>query len=355
MEEEIGEVTAFKSFLGLAILTLTNPVWADQIIYLSSGKVYSVDLTTRISKVIIEPPAEHKVTSLLVLPESRQLVYVMGTKSKQNPHSKICTSKLDGGQSKELLKTNYPAVDLYSHSPDENVIAYQVNLKDSTLIGYLNLKAKENRQMPDSFSPQLIGNGKLFFCSRSSRPGFCYHLLSLWNLRSQKLDTLAHEEDICNRVVAVSEKAGLLAVVRSDAGTQLNEYIDILDLFTLTNPSTRLGINRNESGNIKISKLITLTGHIRFLNLPKFSPDGRLLLSDWEHWLHVTDLATQKSTRVADKASPDFFGWSPDGQSIFFTSQGYRGSDIYTADPDGSNLRRITNTSQMETHIHWID
>ena len=81
---------------------------------------------------------------------------------------------------------------------------------------------------------------------------------------------------------------------------------------------------------------------------PAFSPDGRklaLTLSRDEGNLdiYVLNLANQVLTRITRNQAIDTEAtWSTDGSKIYFTSDRSGGPQIYMADADGRNKRRIT-------------
>jgi Tol biopolymer transport system component len=264
---------------------------------------------------------------------------VFTPKKAEDRKSSIWVRDLNDNSEQRVTETQFYRIGLTSCSSDEQGIAFHAQTSESYCIGYLNLETGKNLVKPDCYSPQFIQGHKIIFCTGVSRPGFCYHQLGLWDPESDSLNFLSSDEEICNRLLAVSRESGTIAAVRSDAYTQMNEYIDILDLF----------------GKAKITRLVSLTGLIRFLNFPQFSPDGKFLLWNMEHRLFVTELKNKQSVMVADQTMPDYFGWSPDGQQIFFTSQRGSGYDIYVSDPKGKRTQRITSSREIETHLFWMD
>jgi TolB protein len=81
---------------------------------------------------------------------------------------------------------------------------------------------------------------------------------------------------------------------------------------------------------------------------PAFSPDGQKLALTLSRDagnldIHVLNLANQVLTRITRNPAIDTEAtWSTDGSKIFFTSDRSGGPQIYRADVDGGNKRRVT-------------
>ena len=82
---------------------------------------------------------------------------------------------------------------------------------------------------------------------------------------------------------------------------------------------------------------------------PSFSPDGKRLAltlsgNTGNLDVYVLDLATQALTRITEDPAIDTeAAWSPDGQTLYFTSDRGGGPQVYAAEPRaGSRARRIT-------------
>jgi TolB protein len=59
--------------------------------------------------------------------------------------------------------------------------------------------------------------------------------------------------------------------------------------------------------------------------------------------------------RLTDSSEGDFSpAWSPDGARIVFTSKRDGNYEIYIMDPDGSNLFRLTNNDAMDYAPSWM-
>jgi hypothetical protein len=169
--------------------------------------------------------------------------------------------------------------------------------------------------------------------------GFCYHQILKWYPDAGRLDILSNRPDLCMRILSSSERGEKIAVVGSDSFTGMREFIDVL----------------NADGEILNSGVAQSTGLVRFLDKPRFSPDGNSLLWCFEHWLNLADLTTGKSKRLAEKLDPDYFRWSPDGKSIAYTGQRQNDwSEIHLIDADGRHQRRLTQSRAREFQLHWI-
>ena len=282
------------------VIAFCGLAFTDQIFYISSGKVYTVNLANKIPEVLIEPPADQKIISILVLPTSKSLVYSLGAKTKGKSASSIWMKNLSENASRELLKTDFSGIKLCDLSLDEKRILFQAQAADSFTVGYLNLQSGKLLQLQSAYSPRFLTNTKILVLAEPSRPGFCYHILGCWDVVKEKLDTLAYTPETCNRVLGISSSRNLLALVRSDAGTQMNEYIDIVDT----------------SGQIAIPQAARSSGLIRILGGPTFSPGNKQLAWVAEHWLMVTDLQTRETKRIVERLMTDDFAWSPYGGEI---------------------------------------
>jgi Tol biopolymer transport system component len=120
------------------------------------------------------------------------------------------------------------------------------------------------------------------------------------------------------------------------------------------------------------TNLERLTDHPAYDDQAAFSPDGRQIVfvstrEGGHSNLWVLDVATRTAKRLTSGAWGDFRpSWSPDGQWIAFSSdrgtpfQFARGRweqlhlvDVYVVRPDGSGLRRLTNSSGVCGSPRW--
>jgi len=89
------------------------------------------------------------------------------------------------------------------------------------------------------------------------------------------------------------------------------------------------------------------------------SPDGKSLvfISDVgaaEFEIYKRDLETGAVTRLTDYPDRDSSPqWSPDGDRIAFRRRSDEGSDIWTMDPDGTNLVRLTDNGADNYDPRW--
>jgi TolB protein len=109
------------------------------------------------------------------------------------------------------------------------------------------------------------------------------------------------------------------------------------------NNVSTIWIQTLRTGNrIKISDRAGING------APAFSPDGRKLVLtlgglDGNLDIHVLDLASRQTTRVTSNRAIDTEGtWSPDGRTIYFTSDRSGGPQVYRVDASGGTPERVT-------------
>ena len=87
----------------------------------------------------------------------------------------------------------------------------------------------------------------------------------------------------------------------------------------------------------------------RWLVTPSISPDGRQIAFSYQGVLYLTPVeggVARPLTSGKSYASNPV--WSPKGDKIAFASDRYGNFDIYTINPDGSDLRRLTTLSGSE-------
>ncbi|MDQ1473474.1 MAG: hypothetical protein QOJ99_4954 [Bryobacterales bacterium] len=87
---------------------------------------------------------------------------------------------------------------------------------------------------------------------------------------------------------------------------------------------------------------------------PGWSPDGQRIVFRRGKKLMILTLADNTVTALTDGSHYDNFPqWSPKGDAIMFTSDRDGRFELYTLRPDGTNLRRLTNTPGSSAHSIW--
>ncbi|HEY0060731.1 MAG TPA: hypothetical protein VGC21_01345 [Telluria sp.] len=112
--------------------------------------------------------------------------------------------------------------------------------------------------------------------------------------------------------------------------------------------------------NIDGSGLTILTDGSGNYGLPSWSPDGSQIVfrgaanGEGKDGLMVVDVASRAVRHIPGTIAKDNFpSWSPKGDLISFTSNRDGDYEIYTVHPDGSGLKRLTNTPGNDAHNSW--
>ena len=87
---------------------------------------------------------------------------------------------------------------------------------------------------------------------------------------------------------------------------------------------------------------------------PSWAPDGKRIVYKRGRQLVIVSLADGKVTPLTDESHwYNFPQWSPKGDAIMFTSDRDGDFDLYTIPPDGTGLRRLTNSNGNDAHSIW--
>jgi Tol biopolymer transport system component len=89
---------------------------------------------------------------------------------------------------------------------------------------------------------------------------------------------------------------------------------------------------------------------------PSMSPDGRRFVyrtfGPDGAGLRIMDIATKQITAIGD-GYDNFPLWSPRGDVIMFSRQAGGDYEIYSIKPDGTGLKRLTNSRGNDAHMAW--
>lgn len=154
---------------------------------------------------------------------------------------------------------------------------------------------------------------------------------------SQKYQLLVADADGENSRVAMQSSQPIMSPAWSADGEWL-AYV------SFENKASAVFVQRVRTGERRqVSARVGVNG------APAFSPDGKRLAltlsgSSGNLDIYVLDLATQNLLRVTDDPSIDTeAAWSPDGQTLYFTSDRGGAPQIYSAPvQQGARARRIT-------------
>jgi TolB protein len=105
---------------------------------------------------------------------------------------------------------------------------------------------------------------------------------------------------------------------------------------------------------------VTVNGSLNIL--PAWRPDGQALAyvsyrQERTPMIFLAEIFAGRSSGniTGEKANSQAFApsWSPDGKKIAFASNRHGNMEIYTANADGSDLRRLTNSGSSDTAPCW--
>ena len=99
-----------------------------------------------------------------------------------------------------------------------------------------------------------------------------------------------------------------------------------------------------------------LTAGMPNAGFPSWSPTGKAIVfrtfGPGESGLRIVNLEDH-SVKILTAGSDNLPYWSPDGTRILFTRRDGENFDIYTINPDGAGLRRLTTYPASDAHAVW--
>ncbi|MEP6902888.1 MAG: hypothetical protein ABJA66_14135 [Actinomycetota bacterium] len=116
----------------------------------------------------------------------------------------------------------------------------------------------------------------------------------------------------------------------------------IADIAVINSDGTNLKILTKEGGNN---------------GFPSWSPDGKEIVfrasNKAKKGLFILGVETGAARVLTTDSQDNFPAWSPDGERIAFTSFRDGDYEIYTIKPDGTDLKRLTNSPGNDAHCAW--
>lgn len=131
----------------------------------------------------------------------------------------------------------------------------------------------------------------------------------------------------------------------------------------------KIAFQSNRAGNLDIWTMnADGTNQVQITNdsepdyIPSWSPDGKtILFTSWrkengeeKRAPHIyamnADGSNQRRLVKESLNTSDGASWSADGKQIVFSRKGTKGADVYVADSDGSNEKRITHDQEQDIY-----
>lgn len=115
----------------------------------------------------------------------------------------------------------------------------------------------------------------------------------------------------------------------------------------------RYGIYRMDVDRTARTQLVEMPTPIRMV---QWSPDGQYIGYINQNMIYVYDLVRDEVRRLYSGIYVNDYAWSPDGKAVALSSDhniGYRQTDIYRINADGTNPIRLSNRPQNEYHVSW--
>lgn len=119
------------------------------------------------------------------------------------------------------------------------------------------------------------------------------------------------------------------------------------------------GVSEVYTSDLFFNRVRPLTRDRALVTGPRWSPDGRRLLYTTYHNsgfpdIYSIELSSGRRTPIATyKGTNTGAVFSPDGRWIAMALSGAGNSEIYVADANGRNARRLTNNKSLEANPSW--
>ena len=124
-------------------------------------------------------------------------------------------------------------------------------------------------------------------------------------------------------------------------------FLLTVNLWAQASDVTHIAFSSRRTGNSDIyimdiegKNIENFTNHPAWDFSPTFSPNGRWMAYVSDRDIYLMNLATKARHRLTEGRSPD---WSPDGESIVFTSNRSGQANIYKIDVNGEEVQQLTN------------
>lgn len=266
------------------------------------------------------------IYSLSQAPDAGKLVFSAGTSENGELHRDVFSVNQDGSELRQL--TARPELSWQAAvSPDGSEIAYVVEKDGRSDLHLMKLDGSQDRALTSSnagyWEPLWAPEGKALLTTSRDTAGRNLELVNV-PTDGSPAQQLTHMGG--NNQYAAFARDGQQVVFSSDVNMGV---------------PAAFAVERDGSAARQLSQ------EVMFFGPASLSPQGKALFTGMDRWnkmhLYVVTLdGSQPQVRLDTPPSPSGASFSPDGNRMVYTSD----SQVYLAEADGSNPRRLTEEGQ---------